>query len=533
MFPPGRWLVPMFLLISNRICLIKGAQILVIAPFESLSQCLLMTPYIEALNNRGHQMTVIHAYKICKPIENVTFIRVRDNDRVYSDFEEFMGISSESNKWGEMNSMSRIMIKVFLNVLNNWEVRKLMQSNATFDLVVMEPSFTDVLYGMAAHFNAPLVGISTCVADWNLNTLVGHGTSTLEEPFMPYGSKYARNIWDRIFNWFYTTEEWLLMKLVYLPKLRLVYDHFFGHVEKGFYEIRQEFALILLNQHFSLFQARANVPRMVEVGGFHIPKEDPKLPEDLQVFIDEAAHGVIYFSLGVEQESKDLPKETQEMLFETFNSMPQRVIWKYEGEPPKSLGTNIYISELLPQRAILAHPNVKLCINHGGMLSIIESAYYGKPVLGLPLFYDQFRNLEIMEEGGAAHNLDISSVTGDVLKDTINRMISQPKYQENALAISQRFRDQPMHPLETAIYWTEYIARYKGAPHMTVSQSQVKIFEYYSLDKFLMVGIRLSLVMGIVFLLLSKGRCCLYYLTRLTKPFMPDFGFLNNNKAKS
>ncbi|KAH8346541.1 hypothetical protein KR084_002727 [Drosophila pseudotakahashii] len=529
MFPPGRWLLPMFWLISNAICWIRGARILLIAPFEFHSQCMMMTPYIEALNDRGHQLTVIHAFEHCKPIENVTFIRIRDNNNVLSDFEEFMGITSTNNRWREMTSMSRVMANASLNILNNLKVRSLMQSNVTFDLVIVEPGFTDVLYGLADHFNASLVGISTCLADWNTNTLMGHATSFLEEPLMPLRVKSARNMWDRIYNWLYTTEEWLLVNLVFLPKLRLVHNHFFGHLERSFHEIRNDFSLILLNQHFSLFRARSNVPGLVEVAGFHIPKEDPKLPEDLQIFIDEAEHGVIYFSLGVEQECKDLPKDTIQILIKSFKSMPQRVIWKIESEPPGRLTRNIYISKLLPQQAILSHPNVKLFITHGGMLSVIESAYYAKPVLGMPVFFDQFRNLEVLEEEGAALQLNINTLTGQELRDTVERLINQPKYQENALAVSQRFRDQPMHPLETAVYWTEYVIRYKGANHMKVSPSQVKLFEYYSLDKFLMVGIRLSLVVGIVFLALSKGRYCLNHLTTFAKPFLPAIGVLLNN----
>ncbi|XP_017005909.2 UDP-glycosyltransferase UGT5 [Drosophila takahashii] len=533
MFPPGRWLLPMFWLISNAICSIRGARILLIAPFESHSQCMMMTPYIEALNDRGHQLTVIHAFKHCKLIENVTFIRIRDNNNVYSDFEEFIGIVSSTNKWGEMTSMTKIMANASLNILNNWQVRSLMQANVTFDLVVVEPGFTDVLYGLADHFNASLVGISTCLADWNINTLMGHATSFLVEPLMPLGIKSVRSIWDRIYNWLYTTEEWLLMNLVFLPKLRLVHDHFFSHLDRSFLEIRHDFSLILLNQHFSLFRARSNVPGLVEVAGFHIPKEDPKLPEDLQLFIDEAEHGVIYFSLGVEQECKDLPKETLKILIRSFKSMPQRVIWKFESEPPEGLTSNIYVSKLLPQKAILAHPNVKLFISHGGMLSVIEAAYYAKPVLGLPLFYDQFRNLEVLEEEGAALQLNINSLEGQELRDTVNRLINEPNYAESALAVSQRFRDQPMHPLETAVYWTEYVIRYKGANHMKVSPSQVKLFEYYSLDKFLMIGVRLSLVVGIVFLAISKGRYCLNYLTNFAKHFLPTIGIQRSNDVIS
>ncbi|XP_002031666.2 UDP-glucuronosyltransferase 2B20 [Drosophila sechellia] len=432
MFPPGRWLLPMFWMISNSICGIRSYRILVIAPFESHSQCMLVTPYIKALKDRGNQLTVIHAYKHCMhKIEDVTFIRIWYNNNVFAG-------------------------------------------------------------------------------------------ATLTEPIMPFGEKSVKNVWDRIYNWFYTTEEWLLMNLVFLPKQPLIHDHFFGHLEKSFQEIRQDFALMLLNQHFSLFRARPNVPGMVEVAGLHIPKEDPQLPSDLKVFIDEAEHGVILFSLGLEQDSKDLPRKTQEILMETFKSVPQRVIWKFDGEPTMSLGSDIYHSKLLPQQAILAHPNVKLFISHCGMISLIEAAYYAKPVLGLPSFFDQFRNLEIMKEEGAALQLNINSLTVRELKDAVHSMINEPEYRESALAISQRFRDQPMHPLDTDIYWTEYIIRYKGANHMKGSQSQLNLFEYYSLDNFIMVVSRLSLVVALVFLALSKSRRWLNHLSTSAKPFLPD-----------
>lgn len=47
---------------------------------------------------------------------------------------------------------------------------------------------------------------------------------------------------------------------------------------------------------------------IISIGGAHL-KPAKTLPTDLQKYIDEAPHGVIYFSLGTVIKTKDLPKE--------------------------------------------------------------------------------------------------------------------------------------------------------------------------------------------------------------------------------
>ncbi|KAH8383302.1 hypothetical protein KR009_007953 [Drosophila setifemur] len=528
MFYAGRWLL--LGLMVNAISWTYSARILLVDPFELQSQCLLMTPYIQALAERGHQMTVIHAYEHCMIIPGVAYIRITDNNNVGTDYEEFIIVHSHTkNQWGETLSMAKIMVKASLNVLNNPEVRSLMNSNTTFDLVVVEPGYTDILFGLAAQFQAPLVGLSTCGADWNVNALMAHGSSVMVEPIVPLPS-YTDSLWNRLYNWYFITEEWLLMELVFLPKMKLVYDHFFGHLEQSFWEIRHSFSLILLNQHFSMFHARPSGPGLVEVAGFHIPRETPKLPEDLQLFIDKAEFGVIYFAMGMDLQSKDLPEETQKMLLDCFKSMPQRVVWKFEAEPLADLPPNVYLAKYMPQQAILAHPKVRLFISHGGMLSVIEGVHYGKPLLGMPLFFDQFRNFEYLLNEEMALVVNLNTLTGEELKVNMERLLYEPSFRTNALALSQRLQDQPMHPLDTAVYWTEYIIRYKGADHLKVSLKHINLMEYYYLDKYLMIGVRLSLVVGFVFLVLSKGRSSLTHLARFAKPFLPSVGTRNLNE---
>lgn len=39
-----------------------------------------------------------------------------------------------------------------------------------------------------------------------------------------------------------------------------------------------------------------------------------------------------------------------------------------------------------------------------------------------------------------------------------------------------------MTPLETGVYWTEYVLRHKGAPHMASPARDLNWFQYYMYD---------------------------------------------------
>lgn len=62
-------------------------------------------------------------------------------------------------------------------------------------------------------------------------------------------------------------------------------------------ELSRQIALIIQNVHTPMMSVKPNVPGVVDVGGLHITSPKP-LPQDIQNFLDNAQHGVIYFSFG-------------------------------------------------------------------------------------------------------------------------------------------------------------------------------------------------------------------------------------------
>lgn len=62
-------------------------------------------------------------------------------------------------------------------------------------------------------------------------------------------------------------------------------------------ELGRNVSVMLQNSHSPLAFVKPNVPGIIDVGGIHIKPPNP-LPADLKQFLDEAQHGVIYFSLG-------------------------------------------------------------------------------------------------------------------------------------------------------------------------------------------------------------------------------------------
>ncbi|KAM8705493.1 hypothetical protein ACLKA7_009880 [Drosophila subpalustris] len=503
-----------FALLVLGLCLqvTQAANILAIFTFTSKSPFILVAPYMRALVRNGHQITIVSQLKYMDEIEGARHIRVPMLDQLMEDLLNFDYEGSfPTTKWGEAVLFSQIFRNASHYTLSDSRVQGLLRDpNVHFDMVILQASHIDALYGFAQHFNAPLVGVSAFGTTWNIDYLAGNKAPSVYEPMVPEGYSNGFSLLDKFYNWVYITEEWLVERLVYLPHQVYLYKHFFNQPAESLYNIRRNFSLVLINHHFSLGRARSNMPNVIEVAGMHMNQSKVELEPSLQRFLDEAKHGVIYFSMGMEIIPHWLPQQMLQALRQSFDQLPWHVVWKFE-QKSTNKSKRIYMSPLLPQREILSHPNVKLFITHGGLLSIIEAAYNAVPMLCLPMYYDQFGNAERMKHAGVAKILNLQSMTPESTTQAIKELIENPMFAHNAKQMSMRLRDQPMNPLETAVWWTEYVLRHKGAPHMRISDQDMSFMQYYSLDIASVLLVRIGLAIIII-------ACISLRLLKLLKP---------------
>jgi MGT family glycosyltransferase len=92
----------------------------------------------------------------------------------------------------------------------------------------------------------------------------------------------------------------------------------------------------------------------------------------------------------------------------------------------------------LPQPAIL--PMVDLVITHGGNNTVTESFHHGKPMIVLPLFWDQVDNAQRVDETGFGKRLSTYGFDDGELTGAIDRLLGDPALHARLAAMSARIK---------------------------------------------------------------------------------------------
>ena len=133
-----------------------------------------------------------------------------------------------------------------------------------------------------------------------------------------------------------------------------------------------------------------------------------------------AGSALIYLSLG-SLGSADV--ELMRRLVAVLGGTPHRyIVSKGPQHADYELASNMWGDEFLPQTTIV--PLVDLVITHGGNNTTSEAFHFGKPMIVLPLFWDQYDNAQRVDELGFGVRLPTYAFEDGELTGAIDRLLA-------------------------------------------------------------------------------------------------------------
>ncbi|XVQ88085.1 glycosyltransferase [Microbispora siamensis] len=128
---------------------------------------------------------------------------------------------------------------------------------------------------------------------------------------------------------------------------------------------------------------------------------------------------LVYFSLG-SLGSADV--ELMRRVIDVLARTPHRyIVSKGPLHAEIELAPNMWGAEFVPQTKII--PLVDLVITHGGNNTTTEAVHFGKPMIVLPLFWDQYDNAQRVQEMGFGVRLDTYGFADEELAEAIDRLL--------------------------------------------------------------------------------------------------------------
>nr|XP_043885529.1 UDP-glucuronosyltransferase 2C1-like [Solea senegalensis] len=497
---------------------------ILVFPIEG-SHWINMEIMLQALHARGHNLTVLRLSKSWYVKGNSSYyntINVQVEKSINQEvITDFLAVVLEYEKgtlpWFNFLSVNIGMIGTFIDIhrITSGFVSAMIDDqglirtikDSKFDLMLTDPAWASGAI-LAKYLNLPLV--------YNVRWLLAVDAQFAIAPsplsYVPTvgsGNTDKMNFLQRVKNMLIhlvtQSQTYLVSELAYQETV----DKYLGP-GNSLHQLILNADIWLMRTDFIFDYPRPTLPNVVYMGGFQCKPAKP-LPEHLEEFVQSSGeHGFIIMSLGTFV--SELPPDMTSEIASAFAKLPQKVIWKHKGTRPATLGNNTLLVDWMPQNDLLGHPKIKLFVAHGGTNGVQEALYHGVPVVGLPVFFDQYDNLLRLRDRGAAKTLTLATMNKDSFLEAIEEVLKDPSYRTNMQRLSRLHRDKPMKPMDTAIFWIEFVMRHKGAPHLRAQSYRLPWYSYHSVDVFLFLSGAVLLVLFTVFILMR----CLY--TAVRKP---------------
>ena len=457
-----------------------------------------MNLLIQSLHARGHEVTVVRtttSWYIKESAPHYRTINVKLPEAIGTETEEFfadllsniLSIKKEGPSlfafvkfYSEMlGKLSSLHQQASMLVVEMFENKTLMQSirDTQFDVVLLDPGLpVGVL--VAHELKLPTVYNVRWITSGEGHAVVAP-SPTSYVPVSGHAVSDKMTFVQRVKNSLIYVLNSCIDKLIVSPHYDRLVDRYFGP-DVNFYHLLQGADIWLMRVDFVFDFPRPTMPNIFYIGGFQCKPSQP-LSAELEEFVQSSGeHGFVLMSLGTLV--KALPVEITSEIAAAFAQLPQKVIWRHVGETPKNLGNNTLLVKWLPQNDLLGHPKARAFVAHGGTNGIYESMYHGVPIIGIPLLFDQHENILRLETRGAAKMVDTNTITQQNFLETLQEVLHNPSYRNNMKRLSALHRDTPMTPLETALFWIEFVMRHGGASHLRTESYKMPWYAYHSVD---------------------------------------------------
>jgi MGT family glycosyltransferase len=133
-----------------------------------------------------------------------------------------------------------------------------------------------------------------------------------------------------------------------------------------------------------------------------------------------AGSALVYLSLGsLGSADVELMKRLVDVLGRTTH---RYIVSKGPRHDEYALAPNMWGAEFLPQTRVM--PLVDLVVTHGGNNTVTEAFHFSKPMIFLPLFWDQHDNAQRVHEAGFGVRLDTYTFSDEQMQEAITRLLN-------------------------------------------------------------------------------------------------------------
>jgi glucuronosyltransferase len=322
--------------------------------FPSISHQIVYQPIWRELSLRGHQVTVVTPDPLNDPsLTNLTEISVRFTYDFLKQTKIQELMSKDVNVFYNLDKLFRFMDAIAEAELNSTQFQELINDQTKhFDLILIE-CFHPVMYALAGRFQAPIIGVSSLGLLASGYDIIGNPTHPALYPdvILSFHSKKL-SLWQKLQSLLFNLWSRYYHHNILVPRADQMARRYFGEDIAYLGDLERNVSMYFLNVNPLMYPPRPNVPAIVEMGQMHI-KPVKALPKDLQNILDEAAQGVVYFSLGSNVKSVNIPEGLRNNVIAALSELPYLVLWKWESDHLPGKPDNVIIRKWLPQQDVL------------------------------------------------------------------------------------------------------------------------------------------------------------------------------------